>query len=861
MNNRLFTPSPIHLFLFFLSCHLTVHMISGYEPSYSVALNCGSRVASTGLGSRPWQGDEESTFISAAKQRRNASFIAEALQQQSVDRTPYMTARVFRSPFTYVFDNVPPGPKYIRLHFYPALYNPQFDASKVFFSVTVGSHYTLLSNFSAFLTARYSKEEAAFFKEFCINLPEGQRLNVTFIPSSEKADGYAFINGIEIVSMPEYLYYSVSNDISVPIVGQDHAGMPIDKTLAMEAVYRLNVGGQHISPMGDTGMFRTWFQDDDYLVYRGADPVNATIAIQYSDQFPNYSAPELVYQTARSMGRFKATNMRNNLTWRLPLDLGFNYLIRLHFCEFSPKITKKQDREFHIFINQQTVESQADVITWSGGNGRAMFKNYVVIWQNWSQRMDNLTVELHPNGDSRTAYSDVILNGLELFKLSDASHNLAGPNPEAITDPAPLEPGSRPTESRQKSRRPAIAIAGSVLGGVFLLSMLGFLFHRRRKTTNTTTTANIKASSLPSDLCRRFTLSEIKTATNDFDIILRIGAGGFGNVYKGYIDGNATKVAIKRLNPNSKQGVREFQTEIEMLSMLRHVHLVSLIGFCSEDHEMILVYEYMANGTLSDHLYGKNNPPLPWKQRLKICLSAARGLHYLHTGATHTVIHRDVKTTNILLDDKWVAKVSDFGLSKVGPTSMSESHVSTAVKGTLGYLDPEYFRLRQLTEKSDVYSFGVVLFEVLSARPAVVKSEDKDRVSLAVWGPRCFQEGTLYQMVDPLLKGEIALECLNKFGEMATNCLHRDGIERPSMSDVIWGLEFALQLQETAEKIEMEGGKENDEALLSYPNTDRVDESSGQASGSRSSTVFTMESIDTDHLQSVFSLVKSHSGR
>ncbi|KAG5547261.1 hypothetical protein RHGRI_013062 [Rhododendron griersonianum] len=225
------------------------------------------------------------------------------------------------------------------------------------------------------------------------------------------------------------------------------------------------------------------------------------------------------------------------------------------------------------------------------------------------------------------------------------------------------------------------------------------------------------------DSYRFIPLCHILKATNDFDDALVTGTGGFGKVYKANIDDGATTtvVAIKRLSANSRQGATEFWTELELLSKFRHANLVSLIGYCNEYREMIIVYEYMAKGTLADHLYktstreesGGSRSHLTWEQRLNICLDAGRGLDYLHNGG---IIHRDVKSTNILLDEYLVAKVSDLGISKSMTTYLT-THVSTNVKGTFGYLDPDYSLTHRLTRKSDVYAFGVVLLEVLSGRP------------------------------------------------------------------------------------------------------------------------------------------------
>ncbi|KAJ0861322.1 putative protein kinase RLK-Pelle-CrRLK1L-1 family [Helianthus annuus] len=210
-------------------------------------------------------------------------------------------------------------------------------------------------------------------------------------------------------------------------------------------------------------------------------------------------------------------------------------------------------------------------------------------------------------------------------------------------------------------------------------------------------------------LCRRYSLSDIQLATKNFDEERVIGHGGFGKVYKGHIDeerGRSTSVAIKRLDSMSNQGAPEFTTEVEMLSKLRHAHLVSLLGCCDDGEEMILVYEYMPNGTLYHHLHNSNTP-LSWMQRLRIGIGAARGLDHLHTGVgtQHGIIHRDVKSSNILLDEDRAAKISDFGLAKLCQTNQTSTYVHTGIKGTFGYLDPEIFMTGKFTRKTDVFAF------------------------------------------------------------------------------------------------------------------------------------------------------------
>ncbi|KAL7592250.1 hypothetical protein Lser_V15G33431 [Lactuca serriola] len=307
--------------------------------------------------------------------------------------------------------------------------------------------------------------------------------------------------------------------------------------------------------------------------------------------------------------------------------------------------------------------------------------------------------------------------------------------------------------------------------------------------------------------CRPFEFSEILLATGNFSESLVIGHGGFGKVFKGnVINGSSVVVAaFKRLDSMSSQGASEFWAEVKMLSKLRHCHLVSLFGYCNHEKEMIIIYEYMPNGTPEDHLH-KLGTPLSWFQRLKICIGTARGLDYLHTGTgiEFGVIHRDVKSSNILLQDNWAAKISDFGLSKIGVTNKPSTYVKTLVKGTFGYLDPNYFTTGRLTRKSDVYSFGVVLLEVLCRKRAVDRSLDEEQWGLVPFVQESIKQGSLKSIIDSGIRDQISQKCLKEFLRIAERCLHNNPKQRPAMAEVVVALDSVLTLQQ---KIDNSSGR------------------------------------------------------
>ncbi|KAI3678598.1 hypothetical protein L6452_37897 [Arctium lappa] len=356
-------------------------------------------------------------------------------------------------------------------------------------------------------------------------------------------------------------------------------------------------------------------------------------------------------------------------------------------------------------------------------------------------------------------------------------------------------------------------VVGAIVGAVLLSAFVSLYILRlnRNKYHAVSRKRHVSRASLKIEGVKSFTYEEMKHATNNFDAASEVGQGGYGKVYKGvFADG--TIVAIKRAQEGSLQGEKEFLTEIELLSRLHHRNLVSLLGFCDEEGEQMLVYEFMSNGTLRDHLSvtEKYKESFSFATRLRIALASAKGILYLHTEANPPIFHRDIKATNILLDSRLIAKVADFGLSRLAPVADLEGivpgHVSTVVKGTPGYLDPEYFLTHKLTDKSDVYSLGVVFLELLTGMHPITHGKNIVReVNIA------YRSGMIFSVIDAKM-GSYPSECVEKFVTLALKCCKEDTDERPSMVEVVRELENIWHMMpesdsRTNDSIDIEHGK------------------------------------------------------
>ncbi|KAJ6946930.1 hypothetical protein NC651_001584 [Populus alba x Populus x berolinensis] len=301
---------------------------------------------------------------------------------------------------------------------------------------------------------------------------------------------------------------------------------------------------------------------------------------------------------------------------------------------------------------------------------------------------------------------------------------------------------------------------------------------------------------------RVFSFQELKEATNGFNRLLKIGEGGFGSVYKGTVkpasgQGDPIVVAVKKLNNHGFQGHKQWLAEVQFLGVVDHPNLVKLLGYCSVDNERgiqrLLVYEYMPNRSLEDHLFKRGPPTLSWRKRLEIILGAAQGLAYLHGGMEVQVIYRDFKSSNVLLDKDFEPKLSDFGLAREGPTG-DRTHVSTAVVGTYGYAAPEYVETGHLTIHSDVWSFGVVLYEILTGRRTLERNHPVNEQKLLDWVKQFPVDSKRFSMIiDSRLINENSFNAAKQIAKLADSCLNKNAKERPTMTQVVERLKQIIQ--------------------------------------------------------------------
>ncbi|KAK0598719.1 hypothetical protein LWI29_037334 [Acer saccharum] len=404
------------------------------------------------------------------------------------------------------------------------------------------------------------------------------------------------------------------------------------------------------------------------------------------------------------------------------------------------------------------------------------------------------------------------VSNLKSIMFLDLSYNnLTGPLPEFLAQLPNLKmlnltgnkfTGSVPDALLEKSKNgtlllsleeiPVIACTTIVV----LLILFSFIVlaiykkHRKRERA----AESEKEGSLKSKN-RQFTYSEIVHITNNFKTI--IGEGGFGKVYLGTLNDDSD-VAVKVLSPSSRQGYKEFRAEAQLLMVVHHRNLVSLIGYCDDHENKALIYEYMVKGNLQQHLSGTDTCMLSWCERLQIAVDAANGLDYLHNGCKPQIIHRDLKPSNILLNENKQAKLADFGLSKV-VNQETDTGLTTCPAGTAGYLDPELFACGISNKKSDVYSFGVILFELITGQPALKRGPEEDRYILQ-WATPVIERGDIQNIVDPKLQDEFNTNAAWKIVEIAMSCVRPTAVQRPDISHVLAELKECLAIELTSRR-------------------------------------------------------------
>ncbi|KFK43087.1 hypothetical protein AALP_AA1G077600 [Arabis alpina] len=447
-----------------------------------------------------------------------------------------------------------------------------------------------------------------------------------------------------------------------------------------------------------------------------------------------------------------------------------NYTVKLHFAEivFTDDHTfySLGKRLFDIYVQDNLVAKDFDILKEAGGSGKPIIKKFTV-----DVKDHNLKIGLRWAGKGTT--------GIPV-------RGVYGPMISAIS----VEPNFKPPVYHNKKL--IMIEAGVSVAAILLLVIIVSIFWKRRCDKNAID-KELRGLDLQTG---SFTLRQIKAATDNFDASLKIGEGGFGSVYKGVLS-EGKLIAVKQLSAKSRQGNREFVNEIGMISALQHPNLVKLYGCCVEGNQLILVYEYLENNCLSRALFGKDESTrlkLNWSTRKKIFLGIAKGLTFLHEESRIKIVHRDIKASNVLLDKDLNAKISDFGLAKLNDDG--NTHISTRIAGTVGYMAPEYAMRGYLTEKADVYSFGVVALEIVSGKSNTNFRPNEEFVYLLDWAYVLQEKGSLLELVDPTLGTDYSEEEAMLMLNVALMCTNASPTLRPTMSQVVSLIEGKTAMQE-----------------------------------------------------------------
>uniref|UniRef100_A0ACD6AE04 Uncharacterized protein n=3 Tax=Avena sativa TaxID=4498 RepID=A0ACD6AE04_AVESA len=609
--------------------------------------------------------------------------------------------------------------------------------------------------------------------------------------------GTPFINGLDLRPLKNKLY---------PLANE---------TQALVLLHRLNLGPTDTSitiSYPDDPYDRRWTPYVDATQQWGE--ISTDVEVPYNAD--NFEAPSAVMQTA-----ITTRNVSDSIELTLdlgsfPADLLLGYIQVLHFAELK-KLPSNSLRQFYIYRNGALQLSGLENAYTPGYLWNGDFYSDSPFQSSSSDYI--LTLNATPK-----SIMPPIINAIEIFSVISTA--LVGTDPNDVSAITEIKGDYQVSEnwmgdpciptsvvwvgltcSYAVSTPPIITsinMSFSALDGLLSSSFANLrnvqylrnkkaLKLKNERTTSTSTANVIYGDSSLRLENRRFTYNELDIITTNFQQVL--GKGGFGYVYHGILE-DGVQVAVKLRSHSSNQGVKEFIAEAQILTRIHHKNLVNMIGYCKDAEYMALVYEYMPEGNLREHIAGKdlNGGCLTWRQRLRIALESAQGLEYLHSGCNPPLIHRDVKTTNILLNTQLEAKIADFGLSKAFSVN-NDAYVSTnTLVGTPGYVDPEYQATMQPSTKSDVYSFGVVLLELITGKPAIL--HDPEPISIIRWAQQRLARGDIEGVVDSRMGGDYDVNSVWKTAEIALKCTEQASLQRPSMTDLVVQLRECLELGE-----------------------------------------------------------------